>query len=115
MHYQTPEEASEKWNRRKLRINYDNLVIKFSEISFLCSPELVARFASLDYPRKICFTLNMYDFDCCIHIPEFQHIVSGGDETPYTLPYINIYRIVNPSLITDIIAHKMKEMLCAYR
>jgi uncharacterized protein (DUF1919 family) len=95
MHYRTPEDARESWNSRKQRINYDNLLVKFSERSPLCTPEIVERFAALDYPHKICFTMNKYDFDCCIHVPELEKVVAGGSETLYTLRHIDIHRAIN--------------------
>ena len=31
LHYKSPEEAYEKWNRRRQRINFKNLIVKFND------------------------------------------------------------------------------------
>jgi uncharacterized protein (DUF1919 family) len=54
-HY-TEEEAAEKYARRVARVNYDNLFIKACSGKELWTPELVAEFDALDYPRKVCLT-----------------------------------------------------------
>lgn len=55
LHYPTAEEAAEKWNRRKERVNYDHLIFKFSRMN-LCTDEHIARFDALPLERK--FVLN---------------------------------------------------------
>lgn len=55
LHYSNAEEAMEKWNRRVGRINYDHLIIKFSNMN-MCTEEHIARFDQLPFERK--FVLN---------------------------------------------------------
>lgn len=55
LHYSTEEEALEKWNYRKTRINFDNIILKFSNMN-LCTEEMLADFNSLDFENK--FVLN---------------------------------------------------------
>ena len=57
LHYLNEEEAREKWNRRKNRINYNNILIKFSEWKNMC-PALVKRFDNLIFKNRICFSYN---------------------------------------------------------
>ena len=52
LHYKSEQEAKEKWDRRKARINWDHLIIKFSKMN-LCTEEHMRRFAELPYENKI--------------------------------------------------------------
>lgn len=57
LHYSDEKESKEKWDRRKKRINYDNIIAKFSE--WMTSyPHLIQRFDSLIFKNKICFSYN---------------------------------------------------------
>lgn len=60
LHYKTPEEAFEKWNRRKKRIVWDNLVFKFSEQN-CCTKKEIVEFNKLPYERKFVFTTKDYN------------------------------------------------------
>ena len=59
MHYHTFEEAKNKWNQRKKRINYDNLFFMMAERDG-CSSETVRIFDELPYGNKVIFTKNFY-------------------------------------------------------
>lgn len=52
LHYKSEQEAKEKWDRRKARINWDHLIFKFSKMN-LCSEEHMKSFAELPYENKI--------------------------------------------------------------
>lgn len=52
LHYKTEEEAYEKWNRRKARINWDNLYIKFSKMN-QCTEKHMKEFSELPFEKKI--------------------------------------------------------------
>ena len=54
LHYKSEQEAKEKWERRKARINWDNLYLKFSRMN-LCKEEHMKRFAELPYKNKVLF------------------------------------------------------------
>lgn len=95
MHYHSKEEAIEKWERRKKRVNFDRLLVKMSERTD-CDLETIKSFLELPYNNKICFTENEYNFENCIKIEELSELnKKGGDETPYTLEKIDIYKILN--------------------
>jgi uncharacterized protein (DUF1919 family) len=51
------EDAVEKWDRRRKRINWDNIYYKFCDRD-LCTPELIERFFALPYKNKVCFTVH---------------------------------------------------------
>ena len=55
LHYKTEAEAKEKWERRKKRVNYDDVILKFSKMN-LCTEEHLKKFDSLPYENK--FILN---------------------------------------------------------
>lgn len=59
LHYKTPQEAKDKWEQRKQRIDLNNMLVKFSEID-CCTAELVYRFDKLPFKNKICFAVNSY-------------------------------------------------------
>lgn len=57
LHYKTKEEAEEKWNRRKERVNYDNIILKFSRMN-LCTDKEIGEFCSLPFENKFVFNTN---------------------------------------------------------
>lgn len=59
MHYHSFEEARNKWNERKKRINYDNLFFMMAEKDG-CTAEDVKAFQNLPYKNKVIFTYNEY-------------------------------------------------------
>ena len=64
-HYDSIENAIEKWNQRKKRINYNNLYIMMTD-RWCCPYEYLKRFDDLKYKNKICFTHRKYkEFKSC--------------------------------------------------
>jgi uncharacterized protein (DUF1919 family) len=59
LHYKTEEEAKDKWERRKQRINWDNLFIACTDRDGM-SPELMTAFDDLPYKRKVIFAKQPY-------------------------------------------------------
>ncbi len=55
LHYKSKEEAEEKWNRRKERVNFDNIILKFSRMD-LCTEKEIEEFDKLSFENK--FVLN---------------------------------------------------------
>ena len=54
LHYHSIGEAQDKWNERKKRINYQNILFKFSEMN-LCTKKDIEQFQALKFKNKICF------------------------------------------------------------
>jgi len=52
LHYETEEEAAEKWYRRRQRVNYDNLYFVFMEKNNF-KPEHLDSYNALPYKRKV--------------------------------------------------------------
>ena len=90
MHYRSPEEAAEKWNKRKQRINRDKLLFKLSEREG-CTGEDVERFIALPLKNKICFSYDRVEG--AIHVPELKDLV--GDETPIVDRYYDKIELLN--------------------
>lgn len=78
MHYQTEEEASEKWYRRAKRINWDCIIYKISERETF-TPENMSDFARLPFENKLIFASQKYTEDTIV-IDNINTFV--GDETP---------------------------------
>ncbi|MBO4897364.1 MAG: DUF1919 domain-containing protein [Clostridia bacterium] len=96
LHYKTPEEIVEKWNKRKARINMDKCLIKMSNRSVLFTSDIYDRFEKLPYKNKILFTRENVNFPHCIYVPEFESIIDNTvSEIPYTMKHCNIRRIIN--------------------
>lgn len=59
LHYRSDNEAIEKWEKRKSRINLSNLIVKFNDQN-QCTEEHLIAFERLPYKNKICFTAKKY-------------------------------------------------------
>lgn len=93
LHSTSQEEAYEKWNRRKQRINWDNLYFKMSEQN-LCTKGLLAQFEKLSYPKAI-FTHADYGFKSQFFYKEFSKDKEVVNDTTHFRRYINITKWLN--------------------
>ena len=95
LHYKTEEEAGEKWKRRAQRINYDNLIFKFSKMDF-CTDEQLLQFDQFDFTKKICFVPTECDVDlkCGIVFESAVGTEIGGDTGEYDR-YIDLVKMIN--------------------
>lgn len=79
LHYKSEKEAYEKWNRRKQRINYDNLFIKFCDNDY-CTEEHVIAFSKLNYKKKVMFTAKKYKLNkSIVYLPLAKNEERVGD------------------------------------
>ncbi len=79
MHYQTAAEAKNKWDRRKKRVDPDNLIFAFTDKD-LCTPALLEEFDSLPYPNKYVLTAkNWPQLKSTIQVPYFEDEQEIGD------------------------------------
>jgi len=59
------EAATQKWERRKKKINYDNLFVEM----YTKDVEAARRFSQLDaYEKKLCFVNFETDIECCMQL-----------------------------------------------
>lgn len=95
LHYESNEEASEKWKKRIKRINIKNMLVKFSDRD-LCNPDLINRFDKLPFKNKICFTSKEYsDLDSVVVLDEFKDKECVENEWDYCYKYIDIIKMLN--------------------
>lgn len=94
LHYDNPKEAKEKWNRRKARINWDNIVVKFSEQN-LCTLEILKKFDELKYDKKIMFVTREYGFQSEVVSKEYYGQHEIANDTIHFRRYINLSRLIN--------------------
>ena len=57
LHYHSEKEASEKWQRRIQRINWDKLIVKFNDQNG-CTDHDVEAYSKLPYKNKLFFTIK---------------------------------------------------------
>lgn len=67
LHYDSEDEAYQKWRRRVSRINYENLLVKMCDRD-LCTESLINDFCSLNYKNKVCITSQVYDHPECLKL-----------------------------------------------
>lgn len=78
VHYQSEEEAAQKWKRRAARMNYDNLFILFSDRG-ACTEEHLKQFDSLPYKNKAVFVNHpREDLSSAVYIRGFEELSSVG-------------------------------------
>ena len=61
IHYDTFDELKDKWNERKMRVNYDNLFV-IGAYRDNCTDDLVRRFCALPFKNKV--FLSHKEIDC---------------------------------------------------
>lgn len=72
VHYATAEDAVQKWNERKQRINWDNLFIMMTDRDG-CTYEHLEQFDNLPYNNKVVFTNKKYEeFDSAFYLRGFE-------------------------------------------
>ncbi len=97
LHYKTEEEAREKWERRKSRINWDNLYIKFSMMN-CCNMEHLNEFKNVDYEAKVVFVNNKELTslgDCFVYVPGYESREDVGNDTNNYADYFDINYFLN--------------------
>jgi uncharacterized protein (DUF1919 family) len=74
LHFKSEEEAIEKWNRRKVKINWNNLFVKFSLDKDYAEKIHLDEFESLPYKRKVCFSkFDHANSEICVKVKRFTH------------------------------------------
>lgn len=94
MHYKTPEEAHEKWTRRVERVNWDNLVIKFSEMNG-CTEGNLKAFDELPYQKKVTFVTRDYGLRSQVIFKQFFGKEKIDNDTDNFCKYINLYDLIS--------------------
>jgi uncharacterized protein (DUF1919 family) len=93
LHYPTFEVAREKWLRRTARINWENLIIKNSEMNG-CTESNVREFDRLPFERKFIFTTRNYDVDSQVIFREYLGSEQVKDDTMLFNKYIDVTNLI---------------------
>jgi len=95
LHYKSEDEAREKWNRRKQRINWNNLIVKFNDQN-RATEEHIRAFDSLPYKNKLCFVAHPVEgTESTIQFTEFQNEKFVKNDITSYKRYINIDKYLN--------------------
>lgn len=95
LHYKSEVEAREKWNRRKARINWDNLIVKFNDQN-RATEENIREFDKLPFKNKLCFVAHPVDgTDNTIVFTEFGNEKCITNDITSYKRYINIDKYLN--------------------
>ena len=94
LHYHTPEEAIEKWKRRAERVNWNNIIVKFSEHND-ATPEHLRFVDELEYEKKVIFTVHDYGLKSQIIFKERVGYPQILDDTTHFRRYVNLVNLVN--------------------
>ena len=96
LHYSDENEAYEKWMRRCERVNYNNLIVKISQMN-LCSLEHLKKFEQLDYGKKIAFVIPQYKdlISCAVPITKYSNSERVVDDTTYYDKHIKLCDFIN--------------------
>lgn len=98
MHYHSEQEVIEKWARRTERVDYENMIVKFSDAD-LCTDELIEEFERLPFKNKVCFTHKPHPL-CKNVIPMAEYADDGHVhyEWAYSYRYYNFVKEANKLL-----------------
>ena len=94
LHYHSEEEARTKWNRRKERMNWNNIWFKFSEMGG-CGLKHIEAFAALPTSKKFLFAAHQYNYDFCIFRKEWAKVGYISDDTSLFNKGVNLKRLMN--------------------
>lgn len=98
LHYKDKFEAYDKWNRRIERVNYNNLIFKFSQQN-KCSKDHIKQFNNLILPgKKICFTKERIPSPSNIFIYGYEKEDNLQDSYCWRQNY-NLYEFINTGKI----------------
>ena len=96
LHYKTREEAEEKWNRRKARVNFNNMIFKFSKMN-LCDEEEIRAFDTLEHNKKFCFVPpeEANNYKCAIPFGSAAGCEDVKNDTMEYARYIKLIKVIN--------------------
>ena len=95
LHYPTFAEAKEKWDRRKARIRWDNLLVKYSDQNGF-EPEDFETFRNLEFTNKLFLTVHPeYQSEFTRLIPDKWHEGYAVDDIKSSFRVINVNEVLN--------------------
>lgn len=102
VHYKNDQEVLDKWARRVKRINWNNLIFKFS-LQNGASLDDLQRFDDLKLPGKKLMFVNKPDMEykCGIYYPGFEDDQFVWNDTFYAHRYFDVTRFLNDGVIVQ--------------
>lgn len=96
LHYADEKEAKDKWTRRVKRINWDNLIFKFSYQNY-CTHEHLKRFDEMKLPGKKFMFVNTEEpkYQCGVWYRGFEQEEQIWNDTYYWNRYIDVFDLIN--------------------
>ncbi|WP_375752232.1 DUF1919 domain-containing protein [Vibrio sp. HN007] len=95
LHYDNEDEARSKWLKRCNKINYEKLIVKFSD-SNLFDDGMAKQFENLPYKNKVCFTAKPYEnFQSIVYLDFFKGKEAVIDEWKKFWSSYNLYKVIN--------------------
>ncbi len=98
LHYNDWKEAKEKWERRSARVNFDNLIVKFSRQN-LCNEKNISEFSNLKFSKKIFFNNIPSEYDFSVYLPGNENSESIGNDIENYRRYVDIISFVNDGIV----------------
>ena len=96
LHYSSFEEAFDKWERRKKRVNLKNSLLKFNDQNLFEKGDY-DKFAKLPYENKVFFTANRQfkDKPNCVFFKEYELDGFVKDDIKSSKKYFNVKKFLN--------------------
>lgn len=83
------------------RINWNNMIVKFSDTDFGCSDNLIEEFDKMPFEHKVCFTAKKHPkCNSVIYMPEFKDQPFVLYEWAYSYKYYDFVKEAN-KIIAD--------------
>lgn len=94
LHYKDSATALEKWNRRVKRVNFDNLIIKFSYMNE-CTDEIFQKFQEFSGVKKIAFIGGSgQGTENIVYLHKYES-ANVPDDTFYWNKYFDVISFIN--------------------
>lgn len=97
LHYKTQKEAAEKWTRRAMRINYNNLIVKFSQMNG-CEEKHLKAFDTMDYEKMFMFVNKpetAKKYKKAIYFKGQEKLNELHSDTTFFNNYVNLFELIN--------------------
>lgn len=95
LHYHSKEEAYEKWMRRSARVNFNNLIVKFSEMN-QCSEDHILRFEKLNYRKKVLLLAHYHkNVKHGVIVKRYTRGTEISNDTLYYDRHLNLKNLIN--------------------
>jgi uncharacterized protein (DUF1919 family) len=93
MHFETKEEAKLKWDKRKQRINWQNIIVKFDGSKDLASEKLINEFDQLSFQKKLVLTnVSKVNITSNVYVPDWE--LDGAKMFLKSIRVFNIFQFL---------------------